>query len=172
MSVPATTSTTDPADPSNPGALWDRAGRLIREVGKFGIVGGLSFLLDTVVLNVLLSSLGPFWAKVCSTAISASLAFLGNRFWTWRHRPRSAVHREYALYFAFNVVGLLIGLACLWISHHVLGQVWPDVFTTRLADNVSAQLVGTAFGTLFRFWAYRRFVFPAAASTGATASHG
>jgi putative flippase GtrA len=28
-----------------------------------------------------------------------------------------------------------------------------------LADNVSANVVGTILGTLFRFWAYRRWVF-------------
>ena len=28
-----------------------------------------------------------------------------------------------------------------------------------LADNVSANGVGLVLGTLFRFWAYRRFVF-------------
>jgi hypothetical protein len=33
------------------------------------------------------------------------------------------------------------------------------VFTSLLADNVSANLVGAALGTLFRFWSYRRFVF-------------
>jgi hypothetical protein len=35
------------------------------------------------------------------------------------------------------------------------------VFTGRIADNVAKNLVGTAFGTLFRFWSYRRFVFRA-----------
>jgi hypothetical protein len=34
-----------------------------------------------------------------------------------------------------------------------------------LADNISGQLVGTALGTLFRFWSYRRFVFPEAGRT-------
>jgi hypothetical protein len=33
------------------------------------------------------------------------------------------------------------------------------VLTTELADVVSANVVGMAGGTLFRFWSYRRFVF-------------
>jgi hypothetical protein len=46
----------------------------------------------------------------------------------------------------------------LAISHYGLGQIWPAL-QSKLADNISGQLIGTALGTLFRFWSYRRFVF-------------
>jgi putative flippase GtrA len=132
---------------------------LIHEVGKFGVVGLIAFAVDVAVFNLLLGSIGPLPAKTVSTVISASVAFVGNRFWTWRHRPRSGMGREYGLYFLFNGVGLGIGLACLWLSHYGLGALWPAVFQNRLADNVSSLGVGMAFGTLFRFWSYRRIVF-------------
>jgi hypothetical protein len=32
---------------------------------------------------------------------------------------------------------------------------------SALADNISANVVGLALGTAFRFWSYRKFVFPA-----------
>jgi putative flippase GtrA len=132
---------------------------LVHELGKFGIVGVISYVLDTGVLKTALSAgINPLLAKTLSTAIAATAAFLGNRFWTWRDRPRSGLHREYALYFLFNAVGLGIGLTCLGISHYLLGRVWP-VLTTEVADVISANVVGMAFGTLFRFWSYRRFVF-------------
>jgi hypothetical protein len=47
----------------------------------------------------------------------------------------------------------MLAVACLGISRYVLG------FESPLADNISGTIVGTALGTLFRFWAYRRFVF-------------
>ncbi|WP_239075278.1 GtrA family protein [Planosporangium flavigriseum] len=132
---------------------------LVHELGKFGIVGGLTYVLDTTLLKLALSAdVNPFLAKTLSTAVAATVAFLGNRYWTWRDRPRSGLHREYSLYFLFNIVGLGIGLACLGVSHYLLGRVWP-VFTTELADIISANVVGMAGGTLFRFWSYRRFVF-------------
>ena len=56
-----------------------------------------------------------------------------------------------------DTIGLGIGLGCLGISHYWLGSIWPAL-QSRLADNISAQIVGTAAGTLFRFWSYRRFV--------------
>ena len=33
--------------------------------------------------------------------------------------------------------------------------------TSRLADNISANVVGLALGTVFRYWSYKRFVFRA-----------
>ena len=63
------------------------------------------------------------------------------------------MRKEYTLFFGFNAVGLAIALGCLGISHYLLD------LTSPLADNVSANLIGMALGTVFRFWAYRRFVF-------------
>jgi putative flippase GtrA len=139
--------------------LWRRFGHLVHEVGKFGVVGAVTFVLDVTVFTVLRTEIGPFWAAAVSMTIAATAAFFGNRFWTWRHRERSGLHREYLLYFAFNLVGLLISEVCLLVSHTVLGHYWSNVFQGPLADNLSKNGVGMALGTLFRFWSYRRFVF-------------
>jgi putative flippase GtrA len=140
--------------------LLDRFGHLLHEIGKFGAVGVVAYVVDLGLFNLLVGALGVerLTAKTLSTIVAATVAFIGNRFWTWRHRERSGMAREYALYFFFNAAGLGISLGCLAVSHYVLGAVWP-VFKTLLADNVSANLVGAALGTVFRFWAYRRFVF-------------
>jgi putative flippase GtrA len=146
--------------------LVARFEHLVRELGKFGTVGIVSFAIDVAIFNVLLFSGTPtLAAKTISTVIAATVAFIGNRFWTWRDRERTSMRREYSLYFLFNLVGLIIGLTCLWISHYGLGSIWP-VFQSKLADNIAAQIVGTAFGTLFRFWSYRNIVFRKAPSEG------
>jgi putative flippase GtrA len=49
---------------------------------------------------------------------------------------------------------VLIGAGAIAFSHYVIG------LTSLTADNV-ANIVGIGLGTLFRFWAYRRFVFAA-----------
>jgi putative flippase GtrA len=63
--------------------------------------------------------------------------------------------REYLMFFGLNAVALLIAISCLWFSHYVMG--WDSA----LADNISANVVGLGLGTTFRFWSYRKFVFPA-----------
>jgi putative flippase GtrA len=165
--VPAT----DAADPGRRPGLRIRLVALVREVGKFGTVGGIAFLIDLVIFNVLLQSgFETLIAKTISTVIATTVAFLGNRFWTWRDRAHHGMARQYTTFFVLNAIGLGIGLTCLAISHYALGQIWPAL-QSPLADNISGQLVGTAAGTLFRFWSYRRFVFravavDAAATTG------
>ena len=148
---------------------------LVRELGKFGTVGSISFAIDLTIFNVLLQAgVETLVAKTISTVLATSVAFAGNRFWTWRHRAHGHMARQYTMFFVLNAIGLGIGLSCLAISHYALGQIWPAL-RTPLADNVSGQLIGTGIGTLFRFWSYRRFVFPAAAGehpTAARASHG
>ena len=140
-------------------ALRARFGALVRELSKFGTVGGIAFAIDLAIFNVLLQTgFESLIAKTISTVIATTVAFAGNRFWTWRHREHTNMARQYTTFFLLNGVGLGIGLACLAISHYGLGSIWPE-FQTPLADNISGQFVGTAVGTLFRFWSYRRFVF-------------
>jgi putative flippase GtrA len=133
--------------------LVERFQGLVREVGKFGTIGLVSFVVDTAVFNVLLGPLPSLAAGAISMTVAATVAFVGNRFWTWRDRARTDLRREYALYFLFNLCGLCIALGCLWISHYGLG------FTSRLADNLSKNGVGLVLGTAFRFWSYRQIVF-------------
>jgi putative flippase GtrA len=135
-------------------AAYYRLGHLIRELMKFGVVGAVAFAVDIGLFNLLLHLTDkPLTSKTLSTVVATTVAYLGNRYWTFRHRSRSGVRREYTLFFLFNGVGLVIALACLAISHYLLG------FTSRLADNIAANVVGLVLATTFRFWSYRRFVF-------------
>lgn len=128
---------------------------LLSELTKFGVVGFLSLLVDLAAFNLALAAMPhkPLTAKVLSTVLSATNAYVLNRHWSFRSRDRQhALGRELGLFMLLNAVGLLIALTCLATSHYVLG------FESRLADNVAANGVGLVLGTAFRFWSYRRFV--------------
>jgi putative flippase GtrA len=136
--------------------VHDRLGHLVRELLKFGMVGLVAFVVDVSLFNLLLHETDkPLTSKTLSTVVATTVAYAGNRLWTFRRRSRAGVGREYTLFFLLNGVGLAIALGCLATSHYLLG------FTSRLADNIAANVVGLALGTTFRFWSYRRFVFPA-----------
>ena len=135
---------------------------LAREAAKFGIVGAVAFVTDFGVFNLLRyagpEGVGvlhhkPLTANAISILLSVVVAWVGNRYWTFRHRRRASAPRELVLFFLMNGVGLLISAACLGFTYYVLELRGP------VASNVSAKVVGVGLGTLFRWWAYRRFVF-------------
>ena len=135
---------------------------LAREAAKFGVVGAVAFVTDFGVFN-LLSFAGPggegvlhhkpLTANGIAIVVSVVVAWLGNRYWTFRHRRRASAPRELLMFALMNGAGLLISAACLAFTYYVLGLRGP------VASNVSAKVVGVGLGTLFRWWAYRRFVF-------------
>lgn len=144
--------------------LYAKFRGLVHELGKFGVVGAVAFGVDTgAFAALLLMGMESLVAKTIATVIAATVAFAGNRFWTWRYRRRSGLAREYVLYFTFNGIGLAVSLAVLGVSHYGLGALWPGVFKTPLADLVAANVVGLVAATIFRFWSYRTFVFREAA---------
>jgi putative flippase GtrA len=155
-------ATSDEVRPAGVRALVQRFEHLYRELGKFGVVGIVAYFVDTAIFNLLRAGVGleTLVSATIAMTVAATVAFVGNRFWTWRHRPRSGLRREYTLYFFFNLVGLLIALACLGVTHYGLGSAWP-AFRSLLADNIAKNVVGVFFGTLFRFWSYRKIVFRA-----------
>lgn len=135
--------------------LYRRFAGLLRELAKFGVVGVTAAAIDIGTFNLLafVLGLGPLTSKTLSMCVAVTAGFLGNRFWTFRHRDRSGLAREYFLFFVFNGIGLLIQLLCLGFTVYTLGLDGP------LASNISANVVGLSLATAFRFWSYKRFVF-------------
>ncbi|HVE74811.1 MAG TPA: GtrA family protein [Mycobacteriales bacterium] len=147
--------------------LRERYDVVAREAAKFGVVGAINTVLDFVVLNLLVFGLGlpPLRSKVGSTVVATTSSYLMNRHWTFRHRERQNVRREYTLFFALNAVGLGISLATIGFVRYGLGQegaLWLN----------GANVVAIIFGTLFRFWSYRRFVWLSPAAVEEAAADG
>jgi len=134
--------------------LYERFSELVHEMAKFGTVGAAMFVLDWGCTNLLRYGLhlGPLTSKVIATVIAATCSYLLNRYWTWRHREKSGLAREYFLFFLLNGIGLLIALLVIGFVEYTLK------LQTALAYNVSIVL-GNGLGTLFRFWSYKKWVF-------------
>jgi putative flippase GtrA len=142
--------------------MWRHEARLARlfsrEVITFLTVGGLGYIVDVASFNALRSTPGlggvdPSYARILAVALAMVVTYLGNRLFTWRGQSTGDRRRELGLFVVFNVIGLGLSVLTLVISHDLLG------FTSRLADNISANVIGLALGTLFRYWSYKRFVF-------------
>ncbi|MGV9211286.1 GtrA family protein [Micromonospora sp. RB23] len=145
--------------------LPERWQKFIHEALKFGIVGGINTVINYAVFNVLALTVfvnGQLKATVIATVVATITSYLMNRHWTYRDRPKSALRREYVLFFLFNGAGLLIELGAVAAAKYGLGV------HGLLALNV-AKTAGVLLATLFRFWSYRTFVFqPVTPSEDAT----
>jgi putative flippase GtrA len=137
-------------------ALYGRFRLLASELGKFGIVGVLAFVVTDAGTNLLhfRAGQGPLTANVIATVVAMAVSYAGNRYWTFRDRQRSGVRREGILFFLLNAVGLLIQLACLGLATYLLG------LHGKLSYNV-ALVAGIVLATLFRYWSYRTWVWRA-----------
>ncbi|HMD95018.1 MAG TPA: GtrA family protein [Trebonia sp.] len=132
--------------------LYERIRHLVPELAKFGVVGGIGAVVDLGGAAVLQYHVGPLKAKAISITAATIITYVGSRFWTFRHRENQAMHREAVLFIVLNVIGLILAEAVIGLTTYVLGLKGP------LAYN-AASVVGTGLGTIFRFYAYRKWVF-------------
>ena len=162
------TSTTLPrsASLSPTGPPAPKRSQLVSQATRFLLVGGFATLVDVGLFNLLHYGLsgvqvlgvalvvGPLTAKVLSTVVAGVVAFVGNRQWSFAG-ARGSVRQQALLFVAVNAAALLLALAPLAFARYALG------LTGFVALNLAGNVVGLAMATVFRFWGYRRWVFPA-----------
>lgn len=132
---------------------------------KFAIVGGSTFVIDSAIFYTLKLTIlepKPVTAKVIAGIVAVIASYVLNREWSFRDRGGRERHHEALLFFAFSGVGVLLSMAPLWVSSYVFGLRVPTVSLTveNIADFVSAYIIGNLLQMAFRFWAFRRWVFP------------
>src|SRR5215470_19817494 len=139
--------------------LFARVRHLVPELAKFGIVGGIGTLIDLGGAALLHNAhhVGPLAAKAISFTAATIFTYLGSRFWTFRHRENQPVLREAVLFITINFVGLLIAEAVIAFTIYGLDLKDPIAYN-------AASMLGTGLGTIFRFYAYRKWVFLAPAT--------
>lgn len=135
------------------------------QAARFLVIGGAATVVDVGLFNVLhaLLGVGPLSAKVLSTVAGAAVAFVGNRQWSFPDAEGRVRHQVLA-FAVVNVASLLLALLPLGIARYVLG------LTSVLVLNLAGNVVGLALATVFRFWGYRRWVFPPAAAPAAASA--
>lgn len=128
--------------------------RLWRELIGFGVVGAVGYVSDAIVINLLYHHVPSVLASAIAVSVSTLVAYAGNRFWTFRRREGRETAAEFSLFVLVSAGGFLIAVFCVWFTQHALGQ------NSRLAVNIAQLGAGQVLGTLFRFWACHRYVFP------------
>ena len=136
-----------------------------RELIKFAFVGGTTWIIDTAVFLVLKGTVlneKPLTAKIIAVLVATIVSYVLNREWSFRTRGGRERHHEALLFFLVSGIGVAVYSAPLAASRYLFHLQEPEVslLTQEIADFVSGQILGTLVGMAFRWWAFRRFVFP------------
>lgn len=135
-------------------ALWHL---FVKELMKFGVVGALAFVINASLTWILMHT--PWFedshikAKFVATVVAILFSWIANRLWTFRDKRQSDKRRELIQFLVANGIGMAIELGCLFFSYYVLG------LQSATASFVSGTIIGTILGTVFRYFAYRFWVF-------------
>lgn len=142
----------------------DLRGFLLRNLRRGGIflaIGGLGFVVDAIVYNVLVFAGGqgplydaPLVAKTIAVVSGLVVTYLGNKLLTYRDRRAPMSFAQVGRYAVVNVAAILLQLACLAFSRYVLG------LDSVLADNIAGTFIGQGLATGLRYVLYTLWVFP------------
>lgn len=128
---------------------------LLKELSAFGVVGAINFALDVGLFQLFYDvfGVGALVSKIVSTSITTTTAYFMHRHWSFSHRARTGVRREYPIFFFVNAVTLVLSLVMIAFVHYTLDQ--KDTLILQ-ATNITSIVIGT----VIRFAAYKRWVFP------------
>lgn len=151
-----------PAQPVGAAARLAAARGRAYELARFLSVGGVAFIVDLGLFNLLRFGPGhlleqkPLTAKIISLMAATLVSWIGNRHWTFSRQRTAQRTRELVVFTGINLVGAIVPVLTLAFSHYVLD------LTHGLADNV-ATVVGIAIGTALRYVGYKKWVFTGSA---------
>ncbi len=135
------------------------------ELIKFAIVGATTFVIDSAIFYTLKLTIlepKPVTAKVIAGIVAVIASYILNREWSFRDRGGRERHHEALLFFGVSGVGVILAMVPLWFSRYALHLQTPHVSLAveNIADFLSAYVIGNLLQMAFRFWAFRRWVFP------------
>lgn len=137
-----------------------RRRRNLPEGLRFAVIGVLSTGVTIAVFNLLVHTGEdpllldhPIEAYVIGMAVGTVVSFTGNRWWVFEAAGSPNWVNEFVRFAVVNAAATALPSLCLAVSRYVLD------LRSVLADNISANLVGLLLATVFRYWAYKLFVF-------------
>jgi putative flippase GtrA len=94
---------------------------LLKQLMRFGLVGGLNTLIDILVLNVLLllwpttSTPRMLAYNALAYGVGAGNSFVCNKYWTFKQRQRVS-RRELVRFAAATLFGMALNSSMLWLA--------------------------------------------------------
>jgi putative flippase GtrA len=119
---------------------------------RFGIVGGIGFLVDAGVLTVMLTwGLGPYSGRVISFLAAATTTWILNRSFTFRRETEAHPAGEWLAYLGLMVIGGLVNYGTYAAA--------VALFEPVQRHPVIGVALGSIAGMAINFWTSKTMVF-------------
>ncbi|MBB4134278.1 putative flippase GtrA [Gordonia humi] len=104
----------------------------------------------------------PITAFSIATLIATVVSYVLNREWSFAERGGRSKRHEASLFFLVSAIALGITQIPLALSRYVFDLQAPNLSLVgeHVADFISGSVLGTLLAMAFRWWAFRKWVFP------------
>lgn len=92
--------------------------KLIEQIMKFGVVGVIAFAIDygSMILLTEVFGIPPVISATISFIISVVFNYLASMKYVFSHKQDMSRRREFEIFIALSVAGLLINDAIMWVG--------------------------------------------------------
>ncbi len=143
--------------------ILGRAVPLIYKFGKFGEAGGLNWLVDLGVLNLLILltgfSTGFYFVlyKGISFVSASTNSYFWNKFWVFRGAKKQDETKEVGKFALATILGMLVNITLAGIIAYVGPLLFPGLGSKAWAN--IATITGSLTAMIFNFVLYKIWVF-------------
>lgn len=93
--------------------------KLIAQILKFGVVGGLSFVIDfvvyTIVVKILPFEKGYLIAGICGFTISLIFNYLASMAFVFERKDNVDKRKEFLIFLGLSLIGMGLNTLLLWL---------------------------------------------------------
>lgn len=125
-----------------------KKGNLIKQILKFGVVGGLSFVIDfvvyTIVVKILPFEKGYLIAGICGFSISLIFNYLASMAFVFERKDNVDKKKEFIIFLLLSLIGMGLNTLLLWIYVDILNgkvsfiyNIHDAIFNWLMSINIS-----------------------------------
>lgn len=102
----------------------NKKGKLIKQILKFGVVGGLSFVIDfvvyTIVIKLIPGQYSYILAGISGFTISLIFNYLASMAFVFERKDNADKRKEFLIFLVLSLIGLLLNTLLLWFYVDIL----------------------------------------------------
>ena len=98
--------------------------KLLKQIAKFGVVGGLAFLIDFVVYAIVCKTLSGEYsyliAGICGFTVSLIFNYLASMAFVFERKENANKRTEFLIFLVLSLIGMGLNTVLLWLYVDVL----------------------------------------------------